>query len=686
MKRITILSIDEEASIFYKEQVNSIFKDVLVDYRNLEMEPVPPVKDTDLILYTDPEIINLLIKKINCDVPHLMMKRTITKAALKELNKIEADSKVLVVNINEFMANETMALIYQLGRTDIFMEPYFPGKILTSKEYDYIIHVAPEKMDLEDGITGKDIIIGHRILDVSNVLDIIYILNIEEKVARDIVLKMVNLVPTFWYGINYSLEQKYVSEAKLEFAIDYLDGGVLIVDSDFDINTINGVMCKILGISKKDVLYKNLYEVFEREEEFLKIIRDQDVKEELIKVRNVECFITVRNIEYKSEIFGKMIILREYFNVVELYNKTNKIFKSGYFSKYTFDNIIGNSFNIKESIKIAKVYSKTENPVLILGDTGTGKELFAGSIHNYSNRAKEPFVAINCSTLSATLLESELFGYEEGAFTGAKKGGKIGLFERANGGTLFLDEIGDLPMELQPRLLRALAEKKIMRVGGDKLIDVDVRIIAATNKDINKMVVDGNFRMDLLYRLNAFEINISPLHERGKDTYLIINSYMKKKGITRNFTRDFEEFCINYNWPGNVRELKNILNYIEVMTKKEVGFDSIPKNLHLDRYLSKECEFALVLKLIYALQILNRGPGRRTIEKLFTTIYYKISENEIRNILKYLEEKKFITTNVGRRGNEITCIGREYLLKERYILDYETEFIDKIEETIRSID
>lgn len=683
MKRITILSIDEDSSQFYKKQLNSIFNDIIIDYRNLEMTPILPINSTDLILYTDPEIINLLINKIKCNVPQLMMKRTIDKAALKEINKIEPDSKVLVVNINEFMANETMALIYQLGKTDIIMEPYFPGKKLNSKKYDYIIHIAPEKYDFLGDISGKDIITGHRILDISNILDIIYILNIEEKKASQIILNMMSVVPTCWYGVNYSMERKMVSEAQLDYILDDFDSGVLIVDKDNDINTINDTFGKLIGLKEEDIIYQNFNEVFKSEPEFIKLLNQGNVKEELVSINNTDCFVTVKDINYKKDNYGKMILVKPYFDLVELFNKSNKIVKSGYFSKYSFDDIIGNSNVISRTKDIAKKFSQTDEPVLILGDTGTGKELFAGAIHNASKRRKEAFIAINCSTLSKTLLESELFGYEEGAFTGAKKGGKIGLFERASNGTIFLDEIGDLPMELQPRLLRALEEQSIMRVGGDKVIKINTRIIAATNKNILDMVENSQFRRDLLYRLNVFQLDIPPLKERYNDIPLILKNLMDKKDFKRNYTTDFEIFCEYYPWHGNVRELKNILSYIEVMTSREVGFYSLPDYLHKREYFDQSKIKYLVLSIVIALNNLNIETGRRTLEKVFTDVYFKISEIEIRSILKELEELQFLNINIGRKGNTVTKKGIEFIIKERFLLNAEdNELTERIGEMV----
>lgn len=232
-------------------------------------------------------------------------------------------------------------------------------------------------------------------------------------------------------------------------------------------------------------------------------------------------------------------------------------------SRYTFDDIIGESNSIKEVIKLAQIYAKSEAPCLITGETGTGKELFAHSIHNASFRAGGPFVPVNCTALPESLLESELFGYEEGAFTGARKGGKSGLLELAQGGTLFLDEIGELPLAFQAKLLRVLQEKEIVRLGGTKFIPINFRLIAATNKDLEKSVLQGKFREDLYYRLAVLQLRLPPLKERGEDCWLLFKNFLLEKcplvaGLLTKVRFEVMQILKTNQWRGNVREISNV--------------------------------------------------------------------------------------------------------------------------------
>lgn len=233
-------------------------------------------------------------------------------------------------------------------------------------------------------------------------------------------------------------------------------------------------------------------------------------------------------------------------------------------AKYSFENLVGDSPNMNEVKALAKKAAKTNSNVLILGESGTGKELFAHALHNASCRNLGPFVKINCAAIPAQLLESELFGYEEGAFTGAKKGGKKGKFELANGGTILLDEIGDMPLAMQAKLLRVLQEKEVERLGGNILKNIDVRIISSTNKDLEKLVKKNEFREDLFYRLNVMVIKLPALRERKEDIEALANELKMKianrLGIyVEGISHDAIEYLKSYNWPGNIRELENVI-------------------------------------------------------------------------------------------------------------------------------
>ncbi len=246
-----------------------------------------------------------------------------------------------------------------------------------------------------------------------------------------------------------------------------------------------------------------------------------------------------------------------------------------------FQVMVGVSDGLRKAVLRGVKASKSDSNVLILGEHGTGKELLARAIHVASSRKDAPFIKVNCAAIQDSLIESEFFGYEEGAFTGARKEGKKGFFELANGGTLFLDEVGDLSLAAQAKLLSAIQEREFIKVGGEKTINVDVRLISATNKDIRQMVDKGEFRADLYYRLNVIEIHLPPLRERREDIEILVNYYLhrycKNNGINKVITRETMSYLVNHRWEGNVRELFNVVEYAIVISDEvEIHPDNLP--------------------------------------------------------------------------------------------------------------
>lgn len=300
-------------------------------------------------------------------------------------------------------------------------------------------------------------------------------------------------------------------------------------------------------------------------------------------------------------------------------------------TRFTFDDIIGESEAIVKTKHMAKFVADGFSSVLLYGETGTGKELFAQSIHNASERRSRPFVALNCGALPASLIESNLFGYVEGAFTGAKKGGSPGVFEQANGGTIFLDEISEMELSLQTKLLRVLQEREVVRIGGAKSIKVDVRVIASTNQELNYLISEGKFREDLFYRLNVIQIKVPPLRERIEDIALLASYFVHKYNRTfGKFIKDIDHKTLkilqNHHWPGNVRELQNCIEYAMNMIKNE---ENILAPKHLPVYLrsgsgvAKESVLIEIEPVGYNLNEALRETERAVIKKALEVRKYK---------------------------------------------------------------
>lgn len=378
----------------------------------------------------------------------------------------------------------------------------------------------------------------------------------------------------------------------LESILNVLPIGIMYCDNKCIIRFINKEYCDLLGKQFDEVLGRNVKDIIPKS-------RIKDVLESgkseygdicILPGKNTKDSAVVNRILLHCKKGNKLGVVSHAFfgNVQELQNLSKslnekikqldkKIFsyekyiQSALQYKYTMESILGDSLSICNQKKLLLQYANVESPVLILGETGTGKELFAHALHASSNRSEKPLVCINCAAIPKELFESELFGYVEGAFSGAHKGGKVGQVELSHGGSLFLDEIGDLPMDAQSKLLRFLESKTFCRVGSVKTQTVDFRLISATNKDLQEMVANGKFREDLYYRVNPLQIVVPPLRERKEDIPIIINHFLKS--IDREdlaFSDETIRFMTSYSWPGNIRALRNIITHAASICKSSV--------------------------------------------------------------------------------------------------------------------
>lgn len=355
------------------------------------------------------------------------------------------------------------------------------------------------------------------------------------------------------------LEEK---ELEVKTVLDSILQGIVLVDKNGLIKYLNQYAAhKIFQVKQEDCIGKPItdFDKTNKLEHLFKQLVDNNTQQNEITIRNKNYIVSINPITSDDEKLSSFMITFEDMNRIgEIFNHTR------FDNPITFKDIFGISDKIKESISQAMTYARSDSPVMILGESGTGKELFARAIHNESRRSAKIFVALNCAAIPDQLLESELFGYDEGAFTGGKKTGKTGMLEIANGGTVFLDEIGEMPPHLQVKLLRVLQEKTIRKLGGNKELPINVRIITATNRDINKMVATNQFRLDLFYRINVFALTIPPLRDRKEDIEVLANEFIKlysnqyNKNKVKIHSKAVEKLK-RYQWPGNVRELQNVI-------------------------------------------------------------------------------------------------------------------------------
>ncbi|MBB6217071.1 transcriptional regulator with PAS, ATPase and Fis domain [Anaerosolibacter carboniphilus] len=422
---------------------------------------------------------------------------------------------------------------------------------------------------------------------------VIGLIAFEETQKKSIVNNQENLM-AFLHRMADLIASKLMEEEKtekikllareLEIVLDAVDRGIIAVDAVGKIMHFNLKAAQLFRLDEKSVIHRNI-------DEILGEIDFYDLKMRNISIKNREFSYKkgayrVRGIYGINPIIVGMDTVGYVFtfsNISEALNVVNDVIGSAIETK--FHHIIGESEGMARAKEEAQKAAESPSTILIQGESGTGKELFARAIHFQGSRRRRPFIPINCAAIPEQLLESELFGYEEGAFTGAKRGGKAGKFELANKGTIFLDEIGDMPLHLQAKLLRVLQENVIEKIGGREYIPIDVRIIAATNKNLEQKVMEGEFRKDLYYRLNVIPLNIPSLRDRMEDVDILVGNLLRKcnhklgkrvEGIQTGALRILQ----NYQWPGNVRELENTIEYaVNMCSQNQISEEDLPKRL-----------------------------------------------------------------------------------------------------------
>ncbi|WP_242824187.1 sigma 54-interacting transcriptional regulator [[Clostridium] dakarense] len=480
IRELAIITLKKDAGEIYAKQIKYFLGDnIKINLYSFEEGNIKLLNEKVIVLsvklkYDD--ISSMCAKDAQIVIPNL----TFEKSSFKKISKVDKNKTVFVYNLSKSMALETITIIRRLGINIPNLIPSYPGSdnilpnsiVLTPGEEIFIESYNCEIIDL-----------GYRIIDLGCIADIAIKLNLEHLIKEDLLNKFIDkIVPT-----SYITEKLLLSQTKLEnkfdFLLSYIDEGLVCISEDKIVQFYSHAAREILGVNDNEMIGKYIGDYI-KSFNFSQIKKENTNLQKLVKVNNIDINLDIRYTEING-FSGFIIKIAKFYEAEKKQAKLRaQLMNSGNVSKYHFDDIIGCSEDILNSKKIAHKMAQSNSSILIIGESGTGKELFAQSIHNASSRKQGPFVAINCSTFQEGLLQSELFGYDDGAFTGAKKGGKIGLFELANKGTIFLDEIGEMDLGSQASLLRVIQEKQIRRVGSDKVIDVDIRIVAATNRDL----------------------------------------------------------------------------------------------------------------------------------------------------------------------------------------------------------
>jgi len=697
-KTLAIVGYSKETVDLYAMQINSLFSGILgVEIYSLEGAMPKSEIVADIILVESYDAFDRIKSIIPEKSEIIFAKRTISKSGLNTIMSIPEGTEAVIIEETFDMSKEMISILYQIGVRHLKLYPAVKDQeldkagcaliIFSDKEKNStpLIKVTEEQTDLK---SDRIYFIGACPLDASTIIDIGIRAKLDYILNNQNIKKSYQEIVTVNIGLAEILAKTNRFESSLDILLGVFDQGVIAINSDGEIFVCNEKAKIIMGREKGQVIGQNGIVLFPKIP-FANVLKnDVFISEKLEQIGGYDVIVSVNPIIHSEKKLGAVAIVKRFSEEERKQHAIrSQLIGKGHKAKYKFDDILGNSAAIIRCKTSALNMAKSDSSILISGESGTGKEMFAQAIHNESGRKAFQFVAVNCGALPESLLESELFGYEEGAFTGARKGGKPGLFELAHKGTLFLDEIGEMPFNLQKSLLRVLQEREIMRLGGDRLINVDIRLIAATNKNLKEMVKDGRFREDLFYRLNVFPLYIPPLRTRREDIMSMVEGLMKSFNWTFDLSEAARQALMDYSWRGNIRELRNCIEYITNMRISNVDRQDLPLDLE---NISNKVEIETteeirklaaelirisgksLKKHLFVLQELNsafiekRRVGRRSLFLSSKESELFISEQEIRGYFIDLERLELVEVFPGRSGTVITETGRKVL---EYLLD-----------------
>jgi transcriptional regulator with PAS, ATPase and Fis domain len=685
-KSLLIFSLDKNITQFLYDTIHEVIgHEVKMFALSSGQKPKSKI-NPDLIMLSN-EAVRQEALSLFPNTPILLPKRIITCFNLEKLLRLPKDHKVLLVNHPRAATEDTIEALINFGIDHLYYIPYWIDKEIDISGINTAVspgmtHLVPK------GI--KNVIdIGPRTISIHSFLRLLIALELDLEYLEIFANSYHKLLIESSRKLTTALDRSEILRKHMEIIFDEFDDGIVSVNEYEQIDRVNTSVIKLLNIDRGNLVTRSIEEVIGSFDKLADLVEDSHSggRSAGIYSHNKRKILINKIPVIGSKKNSHIYTFREIERIQKIEEHVRiKLAEKGYVTKYDYSDIWSKSEKFQALLDKARNFAKTEMNILITGESGTGKELFAHSIHRNSPRRDGPFVPVNFAGLSESLIESELFGYEDGAFTGAKRGGKIGLFEQAHGGTIFLDEIGDTPLNVQSRLLRVIQEKEVMRVSGSKIVPVNVRVIAATNKNLNEAIANNKFREDLYYRINTLAIKIPPLRDRKEDLIYIINKYLRSKyKIEKRMSQDVIDCILAYDWPGNVRELINTAEYIcfssEAKMEIELGhlpdnikahyenslkerqpgddrvFDRISRDLSTGKYTNEMiCQFLAILT-----QRKNAVCGRNTIQKEMLKNNFFFTEGNMKKILKTLRLAGLITVGKTKQGTVITPEGEKFL-------------------------
>lgn len=685
-KSLLIFSLDKYICKFLRDTLQEVIGHEVKIYAFFMGQKLTKAINPDLIMLSNDEV-RQEARRLFPNTPILTPKRIITCFNLEKLLRLPRGHKVLLVNNPRSATEETIESLINFGIDNPTYIPYWVGNRLNLNDIDTAVspgmtHLVPKQIQ-------NIIDIGPRTISIHSFLRLLIALDLNSAYLERFSNLYHNLLIESSRKLTKALDHSEMLHKHKEVILNVFEDGLLSVNQDGQIDLVNASILKLLNTDRDKLMNKmidGLIGDFEKLGELVDNSHSGSTSAGIYTYNKRKLLINKIPIvcgKVKSHIYT--------FREIDRMQKTEenvriKLAEKGYVTKYKFSDFWSKSKEIEVLVDKARNFAKTEMNILITGESGTGKEMFAHAIHNNSPRRNGPFVAVNFAGLSEGLIESEMFGYEGGAFTGAKRGGKKGLFEQAHGGTIFLDEIGDASLNVQSRLLRVLQEKEIMRVGGSKIVPINVRVVAATNTDLNEALSNGKFREDLYFRINTLPLKIPPIREHREDLLFIINKYLKKKyTITKTMSEDAINCILAYDWPGNIRELINTAEYIRYSSegKTQVELSHLPDSMRAShekstrillgkekndfhKLMSDLSKTNIISEIVYQfLQILNdrkkMGTGRNTLREELLKNNQVVTEGIIRRYLRTLNLKGLVSIGTTKQGTTITKKGEEFL-------------------------
>lgn len=664
MKGVTLITKGKNTRDMLHNQLNDLIGDkVRISSYYIDGNIKNNIND-DLIVLSSMEIYEEAVKYFNSSCKTIITRRSINYNEVEKIFDIRPGTDVLLVNDLKSSTFDAISLLKALGIDHINYFPYYPG----IKDFPILkVAVTPGERELVPEFVDEVIDIRTRYMDITTLVEILKHLELLDEKANILSARYVRDIIESIQKMRHMAVVNDKMKNQLQTIINTVYDGIVAIDEKSNISVFNPIAEDIFNVSQNKVIGKNLKDE-SIEGELASLLKSASAEvEKLAKINEKYIVISSSVIKEKEADAGIVYTLKDVTEIQRLEEELRRKLRSQKNqAKYTFDDIVGKSISILNTKKLAKKIADSHSPILIQGESGTGKEFFAQAIHNASSRKAGPFVAVNFAALTESLLDSELFGYEEGAFTGAKKGGMPGLFEQAHGGTIFLDEIGDSPLSFQIRLLRVLQEKQVRRIGGSKVIPIDVRVISATNKDLRKLIDENSFRQDLYFRLNVLPLKVPPLRGRGDDIIALAEAFYNEYFKGRPHLKPKEYFYkvteafLTYDWPGNIRELHNIVEYLSnICPDASPDLDVLPEELSFRyEYVNNNelhDEDAIITVILKEVEQANRKGepiGRRSL-----SMKTGLSEGKMRQIINEIRKRGLIYVNIGVKGIEISSEG-----------------------------